>query len=303
MSENIALAPRNGHDSQILMRRSDEKRQTMSQTRAALMPRDYQEAAYLAEVFFKSRLFRGAQNVESAMTVMMIGMDLGLTPSVAMRGTHIIEGKPSLSADLMLGVCLNCPDVCRYFSLVESNDRIATYETLRVGAPNPVKMSFTIEQAKRAGLTNKDNWKNYPEAMLRARCIGAVARAVYPDLLGGLYTPDEQGDQSMMATEVDPSLLVQAPESEYRRSLPSPVSAQALAAPVVDAELMSAQALLIDRMKSLPEDRCNTYRSLAKRQFGVNAPSKMTLTQCLDMGKIIDEGEYAYQARGEDLPG
>jgi len=52
-------------------------------------------------------------------------------------------------------------------------------------------MSFTIEQAQRAGVTGKDNWKKYPEAMLRARCISALARAVYPDVVLGIYETDE----------------------------------------------------------------------------------------------------------------
>jgi hypothetical protein len=47
-------------------------------------------------------------------------------------------------------------------------DQRAIYETKRVGS-TPVKISFTIEQAKQAGLTGKDNWRNYPAAMLRAR--------------------------------------------------------------------------------------------------------------------------------------
>ena len=55
-------------------------------------------------------------------------------------------------------------------------------------------MTWTFDQAKKAGLTNKDNWKNYPRAMLRARCIAEGVRAVYPAALGGMLVAEEAMD-------------------------------------------------------------------------------------------------------------
>jgi hypothetical protein len=46
---------------------------------------------------------------------------------------------------------------------------------------------FTIEEAQAAGLAGKDNWKKYPAAMLRARCVSALSRAVYPEAVLGIY--------------------------------------------------------------------------------------------------------------------
>jgi hypothetical protein len=49
-----------------------------------------------------------------------------------------------------------------------------------------------MEDAKVAGLLSKDTWKKYPEAMLRARCVAIVARALFPDaIMGASYTPEE----------------------------------------------------------------------------------------------------------------
>jgi hypothetical protein len=77
---------------------------------------------------------------------------------------------------------------------VRSDAQVATYQTKRRGEPEPTTMSFSWEDAQRAGVTGKDNWRKYPAAMLRARCITALARAVYPDLAMGIYDPDELGD-------------------------------------------------------------------------------------------------------------
>jgi hypothetical protein len=95
---------------------------------------------------------------------------------------------------MMVGVVKMHGDVCAYFRMVESTDSIATYETQRRGEPTPVKLSYTIQQANAAGLTGKGTWKAHPAAMLRARCSSALARIVYPDLVNGLYDPDEIED-------------------------------------------------------------------------------------------------------------
>jgi hypothetical protein len=53
--------------------------------------------------------------------------------------------------------------------------------------------TFAIEEAKQAGLIKPGPWTQYPAAMLRARCISAVARMAFPDSIGGMYTPEELG--------------------------------------------------------------------------------------------------------------
>lgn len=53
--------------------------------------------------------------------------------------------------------------------------------------------SFDAEEAKAAGLTNKQNWQKYPKAMMFARCISNGVRTYCPDVFSGMlvYTPDE----------------------------------------------------------------------------------------------------------------
>ncbi len=156
----------------------------------ALEPSTLADAITLSGFLFKSGLLpRGITKPEAALAVMISGRELGLTAMQSLRAIHIIEGKISLSADLMVACVKRSPN-CRYFRLVESSDRIATYETERAGE-GVTRMSFTIEMAREAGVTNKDNWRKYPAAMLRARCAASLARAVYPDLLMGFYDPDE----------------------------------------------------------------------------------------------------------------
>lgn len=158
----------------------------------AFEPNSIDEGYELAKLLCASGLLpRGAQRPEAAFAIIATGRELGLTAMQSLRSIHIIDGKPTLSADLILALCKSRPDVCVYFRLVESTERGATYETQRKGEPEPTRMTWTWEDAQRAGVTGKDNWKKYPAAMLRARCITALARAVYPDLAMGVYDPDE----------------------------------------------------------------------------------------------------------------
>lgn len=156
----------------------------------AFEPSDVESAIRLATILVGSKLLpRSLSTPEAAFTVIMAGRELGLTAMQSLRSLHVIEGKPVMSSDLMLALCLRSP-LCESFALVESTDSVATYKAKRAGQ-EPVTLSFTAKQAEAAGLLNKDNWKKFRAAMLRARCIAALARIVFADLMLGVYETDE----------------------------------------------------------------------------------------------------------------
>lgn len=149
-------------------------------------------AMQLADQLAKSSLIPTALRGKPAdvLVILMKGQELGLSPIQSLSEVSVIEGKPSSSAALKVALCVRRPDICEYFRMTESTATKATYETKRAGN-EPVSLSWTIEQAKTAGLTGKQNWQRHPDAMLRARCSSALATAVYPDLVQGLMTFDE----------------------------------------------------------------------------------------------------------------
>lgn len=169
----------------------------------AYEPRDLTEALRIAEVLVKSKLLPAkVATQEQAFVIMATGKELGLTAMQSLRSIHVIDGKPSCSADLLLALCKREPRICKYFRLVKSDEKIATYETHREGESRPTSLSFTIAEAQQAKLTGKDNWQKYPAAMLRARCIAALARAVYPDLVLGIYETDEMESRNGSVREI-----------------------------------------------------------------------------------------------------
>jgi hypothetical protein len=157
-------------------------------------PRDTSDLIRIAQTLAASGYMpRGMQRPEAVFAVVMAGAELGFSTMTSIRTMHIVEGRVTLSADAMKAVVKRHPK-CKYFTLIESTPTVATYEAMREGDPNPVRMSFTIEQARAAGLAGKDNWKKYPDAMLRARCAAALARDVFPDAVMGVYDPEELED-------------------------------------------------------------------------------------------------------------
>lgn len=167
----------------------------MSNTESAitLVPRSATEAKDVASMLAPADLLPAALRKKPAdvLAVVLTGAELGLGPMQSIRGIHLIEGKPSLSADLIAALVMRRGDVCEYLRVVETSAKRCVYETKRRGHPTPTSLTWTIDQAAAAGLAGRGNWAKYPDAMLRARCATAICRAVYPDLVGGLYDADE----------------------------------------------------------------------------------------------------------------
>jgi hypothetical protein len=158
----------------------------------AIIPSSLPEVQSMADVLAKSTLLPDALKGKSADVVVQIlaGQELGLAPMASIRGVHIVQGKPLLSADTMVALVLGS-GLCEYFSLVDENETKVTYETKRKGSPVPQRMSWSDEDTKLAGLNTKDNWRLHKKQMRRARARAILARDVYPDVLAGCFDPDE----------------------------------------------------------------------------------------------------------------
>lgn len=188
-------------------------------------PTSFDEAVRLADMLAKSSLIPTAlRNKSSDVLVTLIaGHELGLSPMQSVRSIHIIEGKPTLAAELMVALVKKRTDVCQFFRLVASDAKKAEYETQRQGDPAPTRLAYTIEEATGAGLAGRDNWKKHPAAMLRARASSALARAVYPDLVLNVYDPDEAVDmrERFESEERRPLLTPRAIEEETGEAEPA----------------------------------------------------------------------------------
>lgn len=138
------------------------------------------------------------------------GQTLGVAPLTAVQSIHVINGKPTASADLIAGLVRRAGHKLR----VNGDDRRAVAQIIRADDPDfTFEVVWTIERAQAARLTSKDTWKNFPAAMLKARAITEVARAACSEILQGtIYTPEELGAN----VDVD-GVPIDAPVTELRR--------------------------------------------------------------------------------------
>lgn len=181
----------------------------------AIIPSTVDEVTILSERFSKSALIPADLRGKSSdvFVTLLAGQELGLPPMASLRGIHVVKGKPILSADAMVGVVMG-RGIAEYFRCVSADETSATYETKRHGAPEPQRCTWTIEDAKRAGLTGKDTWKSYPRQLLKARCKAELARDVYPDVLAGCYEDSEGDELEVIDVPARASVDIE-PESDF----------------------------------------------------------------------------------------
>ncbi len=124
------------------------------------------------------------------LTIMLMGRELEVSPMIALTNISVINGKPCIEAKLMLALVFRKYPTAHY-RMVESSSTRAVIELGRPGQ-KPSIFTWTIQDAKTAGLTSKDTWNKYPTDMLMARVISRAVRQMYPEVvLNAPYTPEE----------------------------------------------------------------------------------------------------------------
>lgn len=130
------------------------------------------------------------RNPEAAAIIALKAFELGISMMDGFSQLHVVNGRPGISRELMqVLVYRNIPGA--KIKVIKSTSDEAEVEGTRPGQ-EPLTVSFTMEDARRANLTGKDNWKQYPRAMLLNRAISELCRFYFVDALHGcIYTPEE----------------------------------------------------------------------------------------------------------------
>jgi len=143
----------------------------------------------MANAIAKSGLF-GLKSADQVLALMAVAQAEGRHPGSVARDYHIIQGRPALRADAMLARFQQAGGTVAWLKYADDEVK-AEFSHPQGGS---LTLSWTLKQAREIGLAGKDNWKNYPRAMLRARVISEGIRTVYPGVLTGEYTPEEVMD-------------------------------------------------------------------------------------------------------------
>jgi hypothetical protein len=162
-----------------------------------LIPTSLVEAEALATTLSKSALlpdhFKG--KVADVFWAISLGLEVGLPPVAALSSVYVVHGKPGLYADAMVALVLRS-GLAHYFRCASSSDTEATYETHRIGDPEPRRVTITMAEAERAGWAKQNQkYQSEPRRMLEARAKSWLAKDKFPDVLRGIASVEELRDE------------------------------------------------------------------------------------------------------------
>jgi hypothetical protein len=143
----------------------------------------------MAQAITKSGLF-GIKTAEQAVALMLVAQSEGRHPASVASEFDIIQGRPALKSQAALARFQAAGGKIQW---VERTDSKASAKFSHAQG-GELLVEWTIEQARDAGLTSKQTWKQYARAMLSARVVAEGVRACYPACLNGVYLAEEVQD-------------------------------------------------------------------------------------------------------------
>jgi len=172
-----------------------------------------------ANILIKSSFLPTSINTpEKALAVAIKGHEIGMPMMWSFTHINIIQGKPTLSAEGMLGMIYkNCKTAEIVY--VKSDATECVIKARRSPQYDYSTFSFTIEDAKKMGLDKKDNYVKQPGTMLQWRAVSKMGRAMFPDALCGIsYTPEELGAEVNEVGEVIDVTPMKGIKSEEKKT-------------------------------------------------------------------------------------
>lgn len=202
--------------------------------RMGVMPASIEDAWRLARFIAESDMVPKGYKKRPAdvLVAIQLGAELGLPPMAALQSIFVANGHPSLYGDGFLAVLLASPhyqDHDEYFLVngerrellvaadMQRDDTAAVCTFHRVGRARPVTATFSIANAKKAGLWTKAGpWTEYAARMLKLRARGFAGRDCFADVLRGIRIEAEVND--LPPDDAPPPVVVQRRSEQQREA-------------------------------------------------------------------------------------
>ena len=139
-------------------------------------------------------------NRGATLAAMLFGRELGLPPIASLQSLFSVDGRVGLYAQAMRALVLSRGHEYR---IVSNDSSRCVLEGRRAGQDEWSRFSFTFQEAKDAGLVNKNNWKGYTPDMLLARATARMCRGIFPDVILGMATAEEIQDLATSTITVE----------------------------------------------------------------------------------------------------
>ena len=151
----------------------------------------WQETCDQATMLVRSGMLpTSVKTPEAALAIILKAREMGVGPMEGFEGISVIQGRPTVSPRLQLAL-IHRSGLLQAIDIQEDAHGCRVTMIRRGGSS--FTTCFTLEDAKRAGLLQNDNWRKYPQNMCRWRAVGYCADVLFPDVTGGAYRPEEMG--------------------------------------------------------------------------------------------------------------
>ena len=148
-------------------------------------------AMSLGDVFVKSGMFKDIKTQSEAVVKILAGRELGLAPIESMNNIFIVNGRTTVMAGIIASLIKKSKKYDYDTDVHTDTECSLTFFKIVDGERKELgKSAFTIKDAAKAGLANRDVWKSYPRNMMFARAVSNGAKWYCPDIFNG-YTPEE----------------------------------------------------------------------------------------------------------------
>lgn len=148
-------------------------------------------AGKIASTDFVPDAMRGKPAVVAA--AILYGRELDLPPMVSLRSINVIKGKPALSAEAMRAMILAAGHELTFQEMTSARCVIVGR---RKGQDATTTVTYTMDDAKKAGLAGQQQYSKMPRQMLAARATAEIARLIFADVIGGLVADIEVDDDA-----------------------------------------------------------------------------------------------------------
>ena len=184
----------------------------MNNSLAIVNGNEWQAMLQVADALVSSGFLpRDVGTPQKAVAIILAGRELGIGPWQALQSINVIQGKPTVSPQLMLALINRSGEL--EDMTVDGDAKGCTVMMKRRGRTPHIE-TFTMADAQAMGLASKDNYKKQPATMLQWRCVAKCARIVFSDVILNLYTPDEMGADVTVTDDGGMQVITVAPEPE-----------------------------------------------------------------------------------------
>lgn len=196
---------------------------TQGEPTFSLSPRNLAEAMEFAKIIASSDMvpkdYVGKPG--NVLVAVQTGAELGLKPMQSLQGISVINGRPSIWGDAMRALVISHPE---FEDLREDKQDTYCTVTLKRRGRSAVTTTFTMEDAKKAGLAGKSGpWQTAPKRMLQMRAFAFAARDLFADALKGIKSIEEVRDYpngERIEHDITPASAAPAVQAPARPELP-----------------------------------------------------------------------------------